>query len=77
MNFHNGSYVKLRKPRRCEWCGEDLNKGEDAYRGTGVFDGDFYDYRMHEECAEDMRNTPYIAEDGFMPHENERPSRAA
>lgn len=76
MNFHRGSNVTLRKPRRCEWCGGAMDQGADAYRGRGVFDGDFYDYRMHPECAEDMNDTPYISEDGFMPYENERPMLA-
>jgi hypothetical protein len=72
-NLHRGSHVKLRKSRRCEWCAENIEKGADAYRGQGRFDGSFYDYRMHPECAEAMNNDPDIAQEGFMPLENERP----
>lgn len=75
QNWHCGTYVTLQKSRRCEWCGEWMAKGEKfAYQGKGVFDGEFYDYRMHPECAEVMNNEPYIHTDGFMPYEGERPS---
>jgi hypothetical protein len=72
-NMHRGSYVKVHKARPCGWCGELVKAGTDAYRGVGRFDGEFYDYRMHPECAETMNNDPYVSQDGFIPYENERP----
>ena len=74
-NIHSGVNVKLRKSRPCEWCGQVIEKGTEAYRGKGIFDGEFYDYREHPECADAMNDDPYMAQDGFTPHENERPER--
>lgn len=76
-NLHRGSYVKLRKSRRCEWCGEMIEKSADAYQGKGIFEGEFYDYRMHPECAEAMNDDPFVAQDGFMSYEGERPATAS
>lgn len=73
-NLHHGSHVTLRKARRCEWCSEWISKGESAYRGKGIFDGNFYDYRMHPECAEAMNDDPYVGTDGFTPWMGERPA---
>lgn len=77
MNLHSGKYVKLRKSRRCEWCGEMIEKGADAYQGKGRFDDNFYDYRMHSECAEAMNGDPDVSQDGFMRYEGERPIQGA
>lgn len=75
QNFHDGWPVKVRKRWVCEWCGERIPAGTTAYRGKGKFDGSYYDYRMHGECAVAMTDTPYISSDGFMPHDNERPAQ--
>ena len=45
-----GRQVCLRKPHRCEWCGEMMIVGEKAVVRVYKFDGDFNYNRMHPEC---------------------------
>lgn len=43
----------LRKPRKCELCGEEIMPGEPAFRPLTEFHGmGLYRYmRIHEDCA--------------------------
>lgn len=42
---------KVRKARRCQWCGEMINAGEPAMKVVGVGD-DFFYATLHPECHE-------------------------
>ena len=42
--------ITTRKPDRCEWCIQRINKGERAQLRVYVFDGGFTNGRMHPEC---------------------------
>lgn len=51
VSFHNENHVKrTRRTRRCDWCGELIQKGDPSVATSGVFEGDFYQGRYHPEC---------------------------
>lgn len=51
MSFHNSTHVKrTRRTRRCDWCGELIQKGDPSFVHDGIYDGDFYRGRYHPEC---------------------------
>ena len=51
MSFHNEIQVKrTRRTRRCDWCGELMQKGDPSVSTSGIFEGDFYQGRYHPEC---------------------------
>jgi len=59
--------VTTRKPRRCVWCGEPIEKGERAVYITGKIDGDFFAVYMHPECHHAMVNgSPEEYSDGYL-----------
>ena len=65
--------VIVRKPHRCEWCAERIEKGEDAHYRSYVWDDGLQSGWMHPECwaamsEEDYRNL----EDGWMPGDYKR-----
>ena len=43
-----------RKPHTCEWCGETIEQGERYIYCAGVYYGDFFAYKMHQECRQAM-----------------------
>lgn len=71
-DFSTYRFPVARKEHKCEWCGEAIIIGEKHFQFTGVWEGDWQNWRMHTECEE------YSAlndrEDGFYPYENERPA---
>jgi len=65
-----------RKEHRCEWCYEQIEAKEQHAHYIGVWNGEFQNWRMHEECFEDYD----LNRDGdgeFMPGEGERPAKGA
>lgn len=75
-DFANHRYPKARKDHRCEWCGETIPKGETHFQFTGVWKGDWQNWRMHKECEEYSYLNDEM-QDGFSPYENERPVKQA
>jgi hypothetical protein len=71
-DFSNHTYPVSRKEYRCEWCGEPIPKGEKHLHYTGVWEGEWQNWRMHMECQDDGYLNEIIP-DGFTPFENERP----
>lgn len=71
-DFSNHSMLVARKEHRCEYCGEKILKGEKHIKFSGVFEGEFQNWRMHDEC-----NTAWCAteDEYFEPLVNERPSK--
>ena len=75
-DFGNYQYPKAAKDHRCEWCGETIPKGEVHAKYTGMWEGDFQNWRMHQECYDvSVLNDELI--DGFAPYENERPAKVS
>ena len=72
-DFGAGKWVIGTKEHRCEWCGQSIHKGEKHYQYKGVWDGEWQNWRMHEECHDDYDRN--YDPDGFSPFSNERPTR--
>ncbi len=60
-----------RKQHRCVWCGEPILKGQKHFHQVGKMYGDIQANRWHFECFDAAKLEDI--EDGFIPHENERP----
>jgi hypothetical protein len=65
MDTIKDEMVKARKPHRCIWCGETIEKGEVHQSRAYRFDGEFMHDRLHVECKEAMDKADFI-EDGFV-----------
>ena len=72
-NFGDSKQVKLRKDKRCSWCGQVMKKGEVVYHFKGRWDGDWQNWKMHNECEQVYRNDEYC-EEGFSLFNNTRPT---
>lgn len=46
--------VKVRKQRRCYWCPEMINVGDNAQVRTYIYEGDLHYEKMHPECYRAM-----------------------
>ena len=60
-----------RKDHRCEWCGENIPKGEIFAHFKGMWEGDFQNWRMHLECYSASSSSDYLT-DGFTPYQYQR-----
>lgn len=70
MSHFNPSIRRTaRKTYRCYWCGQPICTGDTYDRQTGVYDGQWFDSKMHTECTE------ACAEDGdeYLAFSNPRP----
>lgn len=57
------------KTHRCEWCGEEIPKGERFAHYKGMWQDEWQNWRMHEECYDAMTDMPYYdILDGWEPH---------
>ena len=71
-SFGEPRAVVARKPHRCEWCYEPILKGESHQQFKGMWEGDWQNWRMHQECFD-----AYEPDDdgGFMSGEGTRPPK--
>jgi hypothetical protein len=70
--FGTYSHPVGRKDYRCEWCGQPIPKGEQHAHYVGLWEGEFQNWRVHQECMEALQ-LDNQDQDGFSPFENERP----
>lgn len=50
-DFHKERVVRsAKKEHECYLCGQKIEKGEQYRILTGVFDGDFYNLKLHGQC---------------------------
>ena len=70
-NFNRYQHPKAQKEYRCAWCGEMILVDEVHAHYIGVWDGEWQNWRMHEECFDDASTDDGIS-DGFMLYEAER-----
>lgn len=63
QSFGELQSVVARKQYRCEWCFEPIFAGERHQQFKGKFEGDWQNWRMHNECSDDYGGDP----DGFTP----------
>lgn len=72
-DFGETFHPLARKQHRCEWCYGPIPKGERHAQYRGIYDGDWQNWRMHQECYD-----AYVSdypEDGFDPGGGECPDR--
>jgi len=66
--------VKTKKLHQCEWCGQRIALAENCYYRAYIFDGDFINGWMHNECREAMDATDsYDLAEGWIPGDYDRP----
>jgi hypothetical protein len=71
-DFGNTAKHKARKEHRCEWCGEVILKDTMFWQFTGRWEGEFQNWRMHEECYAASTKDRFTMEDGFEPFGQKR-----
>jgi len=64
--------VVCRKPHRCTWCGEWIEKKKPAQYRSGVHEGDFHSDYFHPECYSAMCNSDLGYENEFEPMAQDR-----
>ena len=50
MSFWNSRTRIARIPHRCEYCGKQIEVGEQYSRETGIYEGEFNDYSLCSRC---------------------------
>jgi hypothetical protein len=73
-DFSNYTYPIARKGYRCIWCGDLILKGEKHVHFSGMWEGEWQNWRMHVECYDEALDDDDI-QDGFTPYDHERPER--
>ena len=73
-NFGETRTVVGRKDHRCIWCGGPIPKGESHNHFSGMWEGEWQNWRMHHECYEQSSDDDTLR-DGFTPYEGEMPER--
>lgn len=73
-DFGDVTYPAARKQHRCEYCYGPIPKGEIHPQFKGMWDNEWQNWRMHNECY-DIYSTNYDYNDGFMPGDGEMPER--
>lgn len=66
-----------RKEHKCTWCGQPIPVGTEYRRVRGIFEGDPQISKFHPECDEAATEDYRQWGEGFMPYENERPTKVA
>lgn len=49
-DFYASVCRRARRPRRCNWCCEEIEAGEYYYYCSGIYDGDWSCWGMHLGC---------------------------
>lgn len=73
-DFGTASEPIARKPHKCEYCLGPIPKGEKHYHYSGMFDGEWQNWRMHAECYTDYVDNDVYG-DGFAPGDGQMPER--
>jgi hypothetical protein len=69
-DFNNFTTPKARHEHRCEYCGQSIPKGEKHSKFSGVFEGEFQNWRMHSECYDAWQDS---GDEYFEPFRHDRP----
>lgn len=73
-DFGNMFNPRAAKLHRCEWCLGPIVKGEKHANYKGLWEGDWQNWRMHDECYADMQASD-MQDYGFTPGDGEMPER--
>ena len=71
-DFGNTMRPVARKEYKCAWCLGPILRGEQHVHFVGKWEGEFQNWRMHNECEEDADDNDALREgftdgDGTMP----------
>lgn len=67
--------ITARKPHRCTWCGQAIEKGEQHFMWKSV-DDSWFTNRMHRECLDACtEECHFYGEVEYPAYQNERPRR--
>lgn len=70
------SHPKARKAYICDMCCEVIPKTEVHAHFTGKWNGDWQDWRAHEECNKAYQDSLEANSiDGFLPEDFKRPTK--
>ena len=75
MNFGNITYPIARLEHRCEYCYGPIPKGEKHPQFKGMWDGEWQNWRMHQECYDYYSRSENYPDDGFTPGDAPVPER--
>lgn len=64
-----------RNKYRCEYCLRPIPEGERHCHFRSMWQGDWQNWSMHDECAAVYESASDYSEDGFTPGEGELPER--
>jgi hypothetical protein len=67
--------VLARKHGSCVWCYGPIPKGETHKHYKGMFDGQWQNWKMHDECYAAYVASSDYGNEGFTPGEGEMPER--
>jgi ribosomal protein L24E len=66
MEFCNvRNIMKTRKIHKCLFCSEEIPKGSSCTSYSGVWDGEFYNYRFCDRCESFIHKHNIDLSDGF------------
>jgi len=74
MAFGDTKRPVAAKRHVCVWCSGPIPQGEKHVLYVGEWQGEFQNWRMHEECYQDASDNDYLNE-GFMDGDGEMPER--
>lgn len=74
-DFGNTFWPIAQKEHRCEWCYWPIQKGEKHALYKGMHEGDWQNWRMHEECLAEQQHLASIGEPDFSPGCADPPER--
>ena len=66
------TYNLIKKPRnnhQCAWCKGKITTQQQHLQYTGMFQGDFQDWRVHEECIDALEKSD--PSEGICPEPHE------
>jgi hypothetical protein len=74
-NFGETFSPVARKQHRCEWCLGPIPEGEKHKQFRGMWDSEWQNWRMHNECYDEQQEEARHGECEFTPGCGEIPER--
>ena len=75
MNFYTQPIlVTARKPHKCTYCAEIIEKDENYYKWRSLDDGSWFTSKLHRECNELFNKT---GDGEYPPYSEQRPGASS
>ena len=72
MSFGVGEHPVAKKVHRCIYCNDDIAIGERHFKYVGEWEGEFQNWRMHDDCLEAHERETFDGEICEGPHQRGR-----